>query len=240
MMPINEWLKQPELRKRRADSIEDVLALHINRDPNRAIYYNPDVFYSPADGFILYSQVVEPDKEIIEVKGGQYSVNVLLGEEVDYPCLVIGCFMVSIDVHINRIPTDGFVTYQKLSPLKVTNLSMRPVEKSILEKMELDTNDLGYAFYNERMRNRVFVPRLDQHYWIVQIADFEVDVICPFEDQNNFFNQGERFSLVRMGSQVDLILPFLNPKFEFESLVDGKELYHVKAGLDALIRIESV
>jgi len=246
MMPIEKWLKQPEVIQRKNDDLKNMLYLHVNRDPNRAVYYNPEVFYSPADGFILYSNVVEPDEEIIEVKGGQYNVGTLLGEEVDrnasgnasgFPfgtCLVIGIMMTIIDVHINRLPTNGFVTYQKLPPLKVANLSMRPVEKRILEEMQLDTSELGYVLYNERVKNRVFAPAFNQHYWIVQIADFEVDVICPFGDQNSFYTQGERFSLVRMGSQVDLIVPFIS--CAFESLVEDKTLWHVQAGKDVLIR----
>jgi phosphatidylserine decarboxylase len=243
MMPIKKWLKQPEVIQRKNDGIKNMLYLHVNRDPNRAIYYNPEVFYSPADGFILYSNLVEPDEEIIEVKGGKYNVGALLGEEVDCTCLVIGIMMTLIDVHINRLPTNGFVTYQKLPPLKVANLSMRPVEKKILEEMQFNTSDessntlLEYVLYNERVKNRVFVPAFNQHYWIVQIADFEVDVICPFGDQNSFYTQGERFSLVRMGSQVDLIVPFISGAFE--SLVEDKTLWHVQAGKDVLIRREA-
>ena len=54
------------------------------------------------------------------------------------------------------------------------------------------------------------------------------------QDQNEFFTQGERFSVVRMGSQVDCIIPLVNKKLKFESLVDV--LSHVEAGVDPIIR----
>jgi phosphatidylserine decarboxylase len=46
--------------------------------------------------------------------------------------------------------------------------------------------------------------------------------------------QNERFSLIRWGSQVDLVLP-LDDRFEFETLID--DAMHVNAGLDKLVKI---
>jgi len=48
------------------------------------------------------------------------------------------------------------------------------------------------------------------------------------------FAQNERFSLIRWGSQVDLILP-LDERFDFELCLEDH--MHVEAGLDKLIKI---
>jgi len=236
MHSIQEWKSLPEVKKNLKMSPEEIVTVSINRDPMRVIHYDKNYFLSPADGFILYSKIVDPDDEILRVKGGTYSVNTLLREQMESPSLVIGIFMTAYDVHINRIPTNGFVTYEKLLPLKVFNLSMREVEHDILDRLRIREDQLKYAFYNERTLNKIFCPWINQHYYILQIADFEVDVIVPFEDQNYFYTQGERFSLVRLGSQVDLVIP-LAKDVHVESLVDGKELWHVEAGTDKLVKI---
>lgn len=239
MLPLSEWLKQPDVVEMKKKSISSLLGVDLHRDPNRPLFQNNSFFLSPADGIILYSRVVNARDEIVPIKGGEYTVNELLREEFTHPCLVIGIFMTIMDVHINRIPTDGYLTYKKLQPLKVMNLSMREVEKDILEKMGVDYTHLRYALFNERVVNRIFHNALHQPYYLVQIADFEVDVIAHFdESQNKYYTQGERFSLVRMGSQVDLIIPFINPNIKFNSLVDGCLFWHVEAGRDQLVKVE--
>ena len=237
MEKISVFLKQPEVAKMVSKPVKDLLAYEMNRDPMRAVFANKDYFLSPADGFVVYNKVVNPDEDIIDVKGGKYTVNTLLREEIKERCLVIGIFMTCIDVHINRIPTNGLVHYEKLPCLKVQNLSMRPVEKAILEQLGINHDEMRYSFYNEAMKNRVFVPYLNQSYYLLQIADFEVDVICPFSPSGSDFTQGERFSLVRLGSQMDLIIPFTNPKLKFKSLIPEGAVYHVEGGTDRLVEV---
>ena len=55
--------------------------------------------------------------------------------------------------------------------------------------------------------------------------------------QVNQFSQNERFSQIRYGSQVELIVP-LSERFEFEFIQDTG--VHVEAGLDPLIKIIQV
>jgi phosphatidylserine decarboxylase len=240
MKTLSEFLKQSDVQKVERANPEKLMESDFNRDPMRAIYHDPYCFYSPADGFILYSKVVAPDKDIIKVKGVDYTVNALLQEEIEdaKECLIVSVFMSALDVHINRIPTDGFISHKHIDPLKVTNLSMREVEKQILEGLKIDYSTMKYALYNERVKNKIVCPKLNQHYWIVQIADYEVDVISHFGDSGQYYTQGERFSVVRMGSQCDLIIPFINKKLKFRSLVDDKAGYHVEAGIDSLVEIE--
>ena len=204
------------------------------RDPPRPTYIDNKHFYSPADGTILYQKFVLPNEQVLEIKGIDYTLQDVMGDK-DYntPSLVIGIFMSFYDVHINRIPYNGVIKYNHLEPIESTNKPMLAVEKDILNKV-INPNNMDYLKYNERMLNKIYNSFLDYTYYIVQIADEDVNVIAPFKQQGDLCTQNERFSLIRWGSQVDLVLP-LDKRFSFELLL--KETMHVNAGLDKLIKI---
>ena len=137
------------------------------------------------------------------------------------------------DVHINRIPYGGILTYEHLEPIESTNKPMLALEKDILNKV-INPNNMEYLKHNERMFNQVYVPSLDYTYYLIQIADEDVNVIAPFKKQLDLCAQNERFSLIRWGSQVDLVLP-LDDRFNFELVLD--DTMHINAGLDKLVKI---
>ena len=208
------------------------------RDPLRPTYIDNEHFYSPADGTILYQKMVMPGapccENIVEIKGKNYTLQDVMGDK-DYnkPSLVIGIFMSFYDVHINRIPYSGTIKYNRLEPIESTNKPMLAVEKDILNKV-INPNNMDYLKYNERVLNTVYNTSLDYTYYIVQIADEDVNVIAPFKQQGDLCTQNERFSLIRWGSQVDLVLP-IDSRYQFELLLE--ETMHVNAGLDKLIKI---
>ena len=208
------------------------------RDPLRPTYIDNEHFYSPADGTILYQKLVLPGapccENIVEIKGKNYTLQDVMGDK-DYnkPSLVIGIFMSFYDVHINRIPYSGTIKYNRLEPIESTNKPMLAVEKDILNNV-INPNNMDYLKYNERVLNTIYNSSLDYTYHIVQIADEDVNVIAPFKQQGDLCTQNERFSLIRWGSQVDLVLP-IDSRYQFELLL--KETMHVNAGLDKLIKI---
>ena len=204
------------------------------RDPIRPTYIDHEHFYSPADGTILYQKVVQPDKPVVEIKGIDYTIQDVMGDsEYNKPSLVIGIFMSFYDVHVNRIPYGGVLKYRHMEPIESMNKPMLAVEKDILNKV-INPNNMEYLKYNERMFNQVYVPSLDYTYYLIQIADEDVNVIAPFKKQQDLCAQNERFSLIRWGSQVDLVLP-LDERFNFELVLD--DAMHVNAGLDKLVKI---
>ena len=82
------------------------------------------------------------------------------------------------------------------------------------------------------MLNRFYVPTYDYTYYIVQVADYDVNTILPFAtEQNRMMLQGDRFSFIRWGSQCDLILP-LRKDLNIQPLI-GPD-YHVEAGVDKI------
>ena len=138
------------------------------------------------------------------------------------------------DVHINRILYGGILKYKPLDVIESMNKPMLGVEKDILRK-KINPANMEYLKYNERMWNQIYSPSLDYTYYLIQIADEDVNVISHFtNNQNDIFSQNERFSQIRWGSQVDLVLP-LDDRFDFELCLD--DAMHVNAGLDQLVRI---
>jgi len=143
--------------------------------------------------------------------------------------------MTFFDVHVNRVPFTGRLSYQLLDPIETHNHPMLEVERRVLDELRVDLDGTDYLYVNQRMLNRVDSLALGQPYYMIQIADYDVDSIAPFElKQNQPVDQGQRFSQIRYGSQVDLVVP-LSASLEFEPILpDG---VHVEAGLDPLVRI---
>ena len=232
---LEDWL-DTEVEELSKMPVGDLSNTFFFRDPLRPNYIDFEHFYSPADGTILYQKFIEnPSDPIVEIKGINYTLQDVVGDK-DYnvPSLVIGIFMSFYDVHINRIPYGGILSYKPLEAIESTNKPMLATEKDILNAA-INPNNLEYLKFNERMWNKIYSPSLDYTYYLIQIADEDVNVISHFTNkQHDLFAPNERFSLIRWGSQVDLVLP-LDNRFNFELVLD--DTMHVNAGLDKLVKI---
>jgi len=232
---LEDWL-DTEVEELSKMPVGDLSNTFFFRDPLRPNYIDFEHFYSPADGTILYQKFIEnPSDPVVEIKGINYTLQDVVGDK-DYnvPSLVIGIFMSFYDVHINRIPYGGILSYKPLEAIESTNKPMLATEKDILNAA-INPNNLEYLKYNERMWNKIYSPSLDYTYYLIQIADEDVNVISHFTNkQHDLFAQNERFSLIRWGSQVDLVLP-LDNRFDFELVLN--DTMHVNAGLDKLVKI---
>jgi len=234
--PFQEWVEE-DVGPFKQKPMNWLSAEHFFRDPPRATYSDLNYFMSPADGTILYQQEVEPDDCIVDIKGRPFSLqDALVDPEFDRPSLIIGIFMTFYDVHVNRVPYPGRLSYRLLEPIDTINRPMFDVEASILEGLGVSLEGAEYLHRNQRMVNRVDSIALGQSYYILQIAEYDVDCVMPFElRQNRPVAQGRRFSQIRYGSQVDLIVP-LSPRWEFVPVQPTH--HHVEAGLDPLIEIK--
>ncbi|MBW3559247.1 MAG: phosphatidylserine decarboxylase [Proteobacteria bacterium] len=206
------------------------------RDPSRPVFSDAEYLFSPADGIVVYQQEVQPADCIVDIKGKAYSLRAAMQDEsFDEPCLVIGIFMTMYDVHVNRVPYPGYVSYKALEPISSFNAPMLALEQALIDDVTVDCGAAGYLHSNQRMLNRIHSPLLGQHYYVLQIADYDVDCITPFNlGQNVHLGQNRRFSQIRFGSQVDLIVP-LSKRFGFEPLQETGA--HVEAGIDPLVKI---
>ena len=232
---LQEWI-DTDVSKVRDKPMRWLSEEYFFRDPNRAIYSDSSYFFAPADGIILYADVVQADASIVDIKGKSYSLqDAMRKKEYTKESLVIGIFMTFYDVHVNRIPYSGRLTYEELETISSYNLPMLDVEKSLVDAIKPNVSEAEYLFSNQRILNTVFSIELKQEYYILQIADYDVDCITPFNlKQNRSFSQNQRFSQIRYGSQVDLIIP-LSDNYEFISLLDVG--MHVEAGVDPIVKI---
>jgi len=209
---------------------------HFFRDPSRPLYSDIAFFFAPADGVVLYQLEADPDDSILDIKGRPYSLRESMRDKhFDRRSLVIGIFMTFYDVHVNRVPYPGRLSYRKLDVIGTHNRPMLDIEHALLEKLRLRLDEAAYLRDNQRVLNRIWSDHLCDAYYVLQIADYDVDSITPFElGQNEPVGQGQRFSQIRYGSQVDLIVP-LSDRFEFELVQQTGS--HVEGGIDPLIRI---
>jgi len=232
---LNEWIKT-DVKQAEKMSIEQLSNQFFFRDPLRTMYIDNEHFYSPADGTILYQKIIkDPTEPIVEIKGINYTLQDAMGDK-DYnkPSLVVGIFMSFYDVHINRIPYGGYLSYKHIDAIESTNKPMLATEKDIFNG-KINPANLEYLKYNERMWNKIYSPSIDYTYYLIQIADEDVNVIVPFTtNQNDLFAQNERFSLIRWGSQCEIIVP-IDSRFDFELCQEDHT--HVEAGIDPIFKI---
>ncbi|HEV2773052.1 MAG TPA: phosphatidylserine decarboxylase, partial [Thermoleophilaceae bacterium] len=232
---LETWISE-DVGPFKSEPLSWLSAQYFFRDPVRPSYSNLDYFFSPADGIVLYQEEVGPSDSIVDIKGTPYSPREALRDpSFDRPSLIIGIFMTFFDVHVNRVPYPGRLSYRQLEPIDTLNHPMLEVEEHILEDLRVAPSRAEYLRHNQRMVNRIETAVFPGPYYILQIADYDVDSITPFElKQNQPCLQGQRFSQIRYGSQVDLILPLS----EHLELVPTQTLHcHVEAGVDALVAI---
>lgn len=147
------------------------LFLQFFRNPKREIPVTDDqLVYAPADGKVVVIEEVL-DSEFGEEKGKQISI-----------------FMSPFNVHVNRIPTSGAVTYLKYHPGKYL-VAMSP-------KSSTD---------NERMTTIVESPK--GKVLLKQIAGAVARRIVNYLETGQKVRQGQEMGFIKFGSRVDVILP---------------------------------
>ncbi len=232
---LQDWVEN-DVAQFKTKPMSWLSSYHFFRDPIRPTYSDISYFLAPADGVILYQKEVRPDESVVDIKGRPYSLRQALCDPYyDRPSLVIGIFMTFFDAHVNRISYAGRLSYRLIEPSDTTNRPMLAIEKSILDDLRVSLEDADYLHQNQRMVNRINSPELGQPYFILQVADYDVGSITPFELRQNWpVTQGKRFSQIRYGSQVDLIVP-LSRRWEF--VPTQPVHFHVEAGIDTVIEI---
>jgi len=232
---LQEWI-DTDVKEARSKSIKWLSQYYFFRDPPRPCYFDPSYFFSPADGIIIYQKCVQPGECIIDIKGRMFCLeDAMQDAHFDKECLVIGIFMTFFDVHINRIPLAGYLTYREIEKIHSFNSPMLNVEKELVYEARLAYHNAQYLFTNQRVLNRIYSPAVKQPYYVLQIADYDVDAIIPYTlKQNMHFHQNQRYSQVRFGSQVDLIVP-TSKRYKYAFLLEAG--IHVEAGIDPLIKI---
>jgi phosphatidylserine decarboxylase len=232
---LSEWLAY-DVKEYRDMPVEWLSQYFFFRDPPRPTYADSSYFFSPADGIVLYQKTIRADEPLALIKGKPYTLRTAFrNEHFTETCLVTGIFMTFYDVHVNRVPYSGRLSYRLLDPISTFNHPMLELEHHLLADLGVPDSPGLYLQYNERVLNRVDAFGIGQSYYILQIADYDVDAITPFElRQNQPCQQGARFSQIRYGSQVDLVIP-LSRRCDYLPL--QRPSMHVEAGTDPLVEI---
>jgi phosphatidylserine decarboxylase len=167
-----------------------ILAYRFYRDPERRAPDSPNVVVSPADGEVIYvrnsvgGQFPESTK-----KGRSYELVELTKTPLrDRDAVVVGIAMSFLDVHVNRAPVAGTIRSRKHFPGRFGSLG-RP----------------EMVYENERATTVIEAPGLDVA--VVQIASRLVRQIAGFVDVGDRVSAGQRIGVIRLGSQVDVVLP---------------------------------
>jgi phosphatidylserine decarboxylase len=237
MLPLAQWIKSPEVVRIKETNAGNRYGREFFRDPLRPVYIRPELFLAPADGVILYAHPrVKADESIVVVKGRKFTPRDLLDDkELAGEFLCIGIYMTEYDVHVNRCPTSGYLTEVHKTPYLFThNFSMMLEQEDLMHGKGSHPEDMGYLFPNERCITRMYAPRIKTSYYMIQVAERDVDEIANWGYEHQC--QGERFGIVRFGSQVDLVIPLKPNEDRYEIL--AKVNYHVVAGVDPIVRVK--
>jgi hypothetical protein len=236
MTPLAEWIDSPEVKRFQAMSQEKASHEFFFRNPPRTMWIDHTLFASPADGIITTQGRFDPEADLLDVKGANVSINDLLGPwAIEKPALVVCVFMTAADVHWNRCPTSALMATLSLPSMRSTNLPMLFTERGLLDSGLIRKGTFGFMAANAKTANQCWCSRLQYSYYVVQIADSDVNCIVPMKTGKvASFNQNERFGQILWGSMCCLILP-LDPRYKFRTLC--KTTDHVEAAIDPLVEV---
>lgn len=186
------------------------------RNPARTIPGGPDDIVSAADGRVIYIKELEVNQMPVTVKKMRIAdlSEITKTDLLERPCYLIGIAMTLFDVHMNRSPLDGKITFIKHTPGTAIGL-----------------NTPSSTVTNER--NTVIIGRSDGiKAGIVQIAARGVKRCIVTVDVGDVVKRGEIIGKIRWGSQLDMIIPR-----DCEILVrEGEQVY---AGKTVIARLSA-
>lgn len=172
------------------------LMLNFFRNPLRQVVQVADhLIYSPADGHVVVIEEVE-ETEYFKDKRLQVSV-----------------FMSIYDVHANRTPIAGQVSYFKYHPGKYL-LARNPKSST------------------ENERNTVVIQNQQATVLIRQIAGAVARRIRSYVQTGDRVEQGQEFGFIKFGSRADIFLPL-------DAQLKVKIGDKVKAGIDLIATVDT-
>jgi phosphatidylserine decarboxylase len=167
-----------------------ILAWRFFRDPERSPPTRDDVIVSPADGEVIYvRQSVGGMLPVATKHGRDYNLIELTKTPLRaQDAVVIGIAMSFLDVHVNRSPIAGRVKLREHFSGRFGSLGKPRM-----------------VFENERATT--LIERGGLEVAVVQIASRLVRQIAGFVKIEDEVALGQRIGVIRLGSQVDLVLP---------------------------------
>jgi phosphatidylserine decarboxylase len=151
-----------------------LFCINFFRDPEREGSSDPLDILSAADGVVT---------EILEMEEGEF---------LKTPMKRIGVFLSVLDVHTNRAPVDGKVTYLNHFPGTYPGPYLDARNRECSSKNEAQT----WAFESERA---TLVVR--------QITGAIARRIVPWNKVGDTVRKGARFGMIRFGSRTEVFVP---------------------------------
>lgn len=164
------------------------------RDPERKIVENENLILAPADG------------KILDIKKGKHKF-------LDSMSNVVKIFMSPLNVHIQRSPINGTVSFTRYQTGKFL-----PAYKDEADEQN-EQNIIGIQFHGSGLESFQIL--------IKQIAGILARRIVCWCGEKDRLKKGQRIGLIKFGSQVDLYLP---ERVEIKIKIGDK----VKAGITVI------
>ena len=165
-------------------------AFRFYRDPERHPPDGADIVVSPADGEVIYvRRAVQGVLPVSTKEGRPYALEELTRTPLaSRDAIVVGITLNLLDVHVNRAPIGGRVVsnHHHKGHLQVAGQAREPVRERARDHRHRAGRRAG------RGRPDRLTPRAADH----QLREEGQEVAC-----------GERIGVIRLGSQVDVILP---------------------------------
>lgn len=148
-----------------------LLVLQFFRNPNVRTPQNPNLVYAPADGKVV---VIEKTEESEYVKKERIQISI---------------FMSPLNVHVNRIPVEGVISFFKYHPGKYL-VAWHPKSSTENERTTMVI----------RMKNNVEIL-------VRQVAGAVARRIKWYVNEGSIVTQGQEFGFIKFGSRLDVYLP---------------------------------
>lgn len=161
------------------------------RMPDREVPMDNTEFVSPANGDVVSVQPWNSDS-FVETKGDWGAISVWAAD-VDTAGIMVSIQMNVYHVHYQRMPVAG----------KVISTNRVPGAFKNAVKMH---NEFGTRFENEH-NDMLFEAEDGYRFKIIQIAGFVARRIVDFLEPGQELEQGEVIGLIKLGSQVTVLLP---------------------------------
>ena len=180
------------------------------RNPPRAVPAEHGLV-SPADGTVVYVRKVEPGEDVVVIKRGlRATVKDIAREDDGGVKIVIGIFMSPFDVHYNRAPLTATIDFVRRHAGTGKNAYMGPMHwRTIFRRAPYYRNSV-HIVHNERAVTRFVGDYRGEvlAFYVVQIGARTVDGIDTYYEPGERVERGATFGMIRIGSQVDLIVPW--------------------------------
>jgi len=155
------------------------------RDPERTAPKGR-VIVSPADGKII--EIIKIDNKTQRIKKGVLGKIEAITKDTIEKGYLISIFMSPFDVHVNRAPIAGKVSYVKHTKGRFFNAAN--FEKSLMNE-----------------KNEIIIENNDMKIKVIQIAGFIARRIACYVKKGQTIKIGQKIGMIKLGSQLCIIMP---------------------------------